>query len=131
LPGLITIDRCTSPIEAHILAGRLQAEGIRVFVANEHHVGANWFMSNALQGVQVQVVAAQAEQALGVLARLRAGEFAEFDGAEAEMCPHCGAEASLGTPWSQRIALLALWFFTVPLPFSKWRRRCSVCGCGS
>lgn len=66
LPGLITTERCISPIEAHILAGRLEAEGISAFVAHEHHVWANWFMSNALHRVKVQVVVEQAEEAFGV-----------------------------------------------------------------
>lgn len=49
--ALVTIERCTDPIQAHTLLGRLEAEGIRAFVAHEHHVWANWFMSDALQGV--------------------------------------------------------------------------------
>lgn len=129
--ALTTIERCTDPIQAHILVGRLEAEGLQAFVAHEHHVWANWFMSNALQGVKVQVPAYQAEEALEVLARLRAGEFAKGDGVATEACRHCGAEAALGAARSRLIALLVLWFFVLPLPFSKWGRRCRACGRGS
>jgi hypothetical protein len=131
LSSLVTIERCTNPIEAHILAGRLEVEGVRAFVANEHHIWANWFLSNALQGVKVQVTAEQAAEAAEILVRLRAGEFSRMDGFSAEACPHCGVVAALGSPRSQQVALLALWFFTLPLPFSKWRRRCRACGLDS
>lgn len=128
MPSLITIERCTDPIEAHIIAGRLEAEGIRAFVAHEHHIWANWFMSNALQGVKIQISSDDAAEASQVLVRLRAGEFADIDDPAAAACSHCGAKDALRPGRSRRVALLVLWFLALPLPFAKWGRRCGVCG---
>ena len=35
---LVTIATFTNPLEAHIVRGRLQAEGIETYVAHEHHI---------------------------------------------------------------------------------------------
>lgn len=123
--GLITVAQCTDPLEAHILAGRLNAEGIPAFVAHEHHVWANWFMSQALQGVKVQVAARDSAEAAKLLAELEQGAFA----VEApERCPECGSDKGAAHSLSRRIALLALWFLALPLPYSKHSSRCRQCG---
>ncbi len=55
MTSLLTVESFSDPLEAHIAKGRLEAEGIQAFVANEHHIWANWMMSHALGGVRVQV----------------------------------------------------------------------------
>ena len=52
----VTIASFTSPLEAHMARGRLEAEGIPAFIAHENHIWAEWFLSNALGGVKVQVL---------------------------------------------------------------------------
>ena len=52
---LVTIASFREPWEAHMLRGRLEAEGILATVAHEHHVRQNWSWSTALGGVKVQV----------------------------------------------------------------------------
>lgn len=123
--GLVTVAQCTDALEAHILAGRLNAEGIQAFVAHEHHVWANWFLSQALEGVKVQVSARDADAAVKLLADLEQGAFAVE---EPERCPACGSVEIAKPSGSQRLALLALWFVALPLPFSKRASRCSHCG---
>jgi len=51
---LSTICWFADPIKAHIVKGRLEAEGIYVYLANEHHIWAKWTISNALGGVECQ-----------------------------------------------------------------------------
>ena len=52
---LITITSYSEPIEAYIVKGRLEAEGIPAFIANEHHISLAWYLSHALGGVKIQV----------------------------------------------------------------------------
>ena len=72
---LITIATFTNPLEAHIVRGRLQAEGIETYVAHEHHIWANWFLSTALGGVKLQVRPEDAQQAGEILRQEQAGDF--------------------------------------------------------
>src|SRR5215471_19310098 len=45
---LVTVARFHVPHEAHALKMRLEAEGIRVFLADEFTVTMDWFLSNAI-----------------------------------------------------------------------------------
>jgi hypothetical protein len=38
-----------------MLLGRLETEGIPVFLASEHHVWMNWSYAQALGGIQLRV----------------------------------------------------------------------------
>lgn len=64
---LVTVAVTTSPWEAHVLRGLMESEGIPAVLFNEHHVWANWSMSQALGGVEIQVPAEFAPSAAGVL----------------------------------------------------------------
>jgi len=52
---LVTIARFFDPIEARIVAGRLEAAGIPVHLLGVHHASANTLAVVALGGVQLQV----------------------------------------------------------------------------
>lgn len=45
MPTFKTVDSYTSPIDAYLAKGRLEAEGIPAFVAHDNHVWANWMYS--------------------------------------------------------------------------------------
>ena len=64
---LVTVARTEMAPEAHILRGRLEAEGIPAFVQHEHHVTLDWFISNALGGVRLQMPVEHAQAAIDVL----------------------------------------------------------------
>ena len=64
---LFIVASFATPIEAHILRTRLEAEGIPCLIANEHVVNANPLWSNALGGVQVQVRREDAELAAEIM----------------------------------------------------------------
>ncbi|MFY0671987.1 MAG: DUF2007 domain-containing protein [Bacteroidia bacterium] len=63
---LITIATFHFPTRAHVLKTRLSAEGIHVFLKNEMHAQVNNFQSQAIGGVQVQVLEKDLEQALKI-----------------------------------------------------------------
>jgi hypothetical protein len=76
-PGrdLVTVERFTEVWEAHILRARLEAEGLLASIADEHLVSMDWFYSNAIGGVRVQVPACELARAQEVLAALRRGDY--------------------------------------------------------
>ena len=119
----ITVDRFFHPTEAHIAAGKLESEGIPVFLLGINHASANWLLSNALGGIRLQVPASQVDDARQLLARIE--EPSDTDEIE---CPECGGSDTTAMSNSRKIAFLAVHLFSVPLPWSNSRRHCQSCG---
>jgi hypothetical protein len=134
-PMLITIATYTNPLEAHIVRGRLQAEGIETWVAHEHHIWANWFLSTALGGVKLQVKPEDASRAEEILRQEQAGDYealvADSEAETAEprpACPVCGSLDILPVRRSGRVSLIIVWLSALPLPYSSISMRCRNCG---
>ena len=53
--------------EAHIAMGRLAAEGIESWLADEHLVQTDWLYSIAVGGIKLQVAEEDAERAVVIL----------------------------------------------------------------
>ena len=121
--GLVTIDRYYHPTEAHIAAGRLEAEGIPVFLLGINHASANWLMSNALGGIQLQVPFKVATKAREILAADDA-----LDEPAEDRCPQCDSPRTSATKASWNLSFLAVHLLNLPLPWRKARRSCSECG---
>jgi hypothetical protein len=129
-----TVVAFQEPWEAHMLRGRLAAEGIPAIVALEHHVWTAWHFSTALGGVRVQVPDDRREEAKSVAAACRNGEFAallehDFGPFERIHCPHCGSEEY----WKRRPLFyaafaIAVSFMIGPLfPPQGWVYFCEKC----
>jgi hypothetical protein len=80
----VTIARVLVPMDAHILRGRLEAEGIPALVADGNLVQTNSLLSVAVGGVRVQVPAPFVSQAREIMAAIGGGAFALREGAELE-----------------------------------------------
>jgi hypothetical protein len=112
-----TIASYLDPIEAHIVCGRLQAEGIEAegieaHVADDQMNLANWEWRQAIGGTKVRVLSTQFEQARTLIAELDRGDFA--------LDPDpSGAASPDRESWSSRLALFFGLGFGLPLP---WRR---------
>lgn len=132
---LVTVSSFRDPYEAHLLRGRLWAEGIYAFVSHEMHVANNWYLSNALSGVKVQVssdeieLAREVEQACrdGVFRALLADEIGDLDD---PACPACA-----GTQFRQRrpfpraaLAVAVSLILAVVIPPAGWILTCRACG---
>ena len=74
--AFITIARFLIPMDAHILRGRLEAEGIPAIVTDGNLTQANGLLSVAVGGARVQVPLPYVAEAMGVMAALRTGAFA-------------------------------------------------------
>ncbi|MGD8741846.1 MAG: hypothetical protein PVH46_00345 [Granulosicoccaceae bacterium] len=64
----ITIARYDTMPEAHIALGRLLAEGIEAWLADENLVQTDWLYSIAVGGIKLQVEPGDVERALAILA---------------------------------------------------------------
>lgn len=107
-----TVASYFDPIEAHIVCGRLQAEGIEAHVADDQMNLANWEWRQATGGTKVRVADTQFEQARVLIAELDQGGFA--------LDPEVPAASPDRETWSSRIAYLFGLGFGLPLP---WRRK--------
>ncbi len=67
---LATIARFLEPIEADLARGRLQADGIRVFIEGSGFASMNWPLSMGNRGVKLQVPTEDAERATAILNEL-------------------------------------------------------------
>jgi len=73
---LVLLARVLEPVQAHILQGRLQAEGIPVFVADGQLVQTNSLWTFALGGVRVLVPELLLARAQAVMTALEQGRYA-------------------------------------------------------
>ena len=131
--SLVRVEICTTAVEAHILKGRLLADGIPAFVEFEHVLYIRWDYSNLFGGVRVSVPSVCVEDALAVLRRLRTTTTYEM-ALEAEIgtdpCDQCGVCGSTDIKDERLLANLALFiaFSTnIPVPFSHHSKSCKSC----
>jgi len=118
-----TVDRFFHPTEAHIAAGKLESEGIPVFLLGINHASANWLLSNALGGIRLQVPANYVHDARELLEQIATpSDYGEPD------CPKCGSADTTAMSNSRKIAFLAVHLFSIPLPWQSNRRHCQSCG---
>lgn len=122
-PRWTTVDRYFHPTEAHIAAGRLESEGIPVYLLGINHASANWLLSNALGGIRLQVPANLADEARDILA-----EVPERAEERSPSCPSCGSTDTSAMSNSRKIAFLAVHLFSIPIPWDRSRRHCQSCG---
>ena len=96
---LITIATFSQAIEAHVSKTKLQSEGIECFIADENIVNMNWFYSNAVGGVKLQVKEADVKRSIEILRQKPISvdfgtdeaeeEEEEDDDDEGPCCPKC------------------------------------------
>lgn len=145
---LITVASCSEPIEGHLLRTRLEDEGIRCFVADEHTVSANWFYSNAIGGMKLQVCEADLDEARDIL--ISALEERESDDASVDWsevnpdwtfdaetetaseeqysCPNCDSTEVFYEKFSKQWVFLSILLLGIPLPFLSREWSCRSCG---
>lgn len=130
---LVVVEVHMSPWEAHITRALLHSEGVPAFLANEHHVWANWSASLMLGGVRLLVPALHLEPARAVLAMRDRGELqaalAAQIGPSVDTCQKCGStEFTENRSWFSVALSLALLFsckaFFPPIK----NRKCTACG---
>ncbi|EJF11245.1 DUF2007 domain-containing protein [Pontibacter sp. FD36] len=130
---LITVATFSQPTEAHILKGRLEAEGILCFLGDEQIIAAQPFYSLAVGGVKLQVTEGDVEEALELLGRIERGTSEYIIDDNIELAPP--AQVYLDTescPICESKNISARGFFGavlgITLPFVSKRYGCHDCG---
>ena len=75
-----------------IIKGKLESEGIEVFLLDENTLNTDPMISNALGGVKIQVRAEDKERALEIYNEIR--HYAVDDSGNPIVCPNCKAQKS-------------------------------------
>jgi hypothetical protein len=110
----VTVGWYLHPLEAEIARGLLESEGIPAFLHSCQHSLLNWPMTLALGGVRLQVPPSAVGQALEVLSASVSSE----SSSEAEFHMGRNEEDWEWRTLSWKLALVAIHFLNVPLPFS-------------
>ena len=75
------------PADVQILKGKLEFEGIPVFLRDEHTLNSDPMISNAIGGVKLQVYYSDREKALEIYDDIRA--YAVDEAGVPIVCPNC------------------------------------------
>jgi len=115
--------------EAIIFKGKLESEGIEVFMKDNYTIEANPLYSNAVGGVKLLVSKKDYTKAMKIISQV--SEYSLDDASELMKCPNCGAEQiDLVTSIKDLKSLFAFVFsmFLVLLPFyTKHKYKCEKC----
>ena len=127
----ITISTSTNPIEAQIIRGRLEAEGIPAFVIFEHHIWAEWWLSNAIGGVRVQVPPEFYNQAQTVIQNINSGCYEltpeNITWSTPTRCPKCNSSNITPILWRRKVALVMAIIIHLPLHHTQHLMHCEGC----
>jgi hypothetical protein len=84
---IVTLTSYYDPMEAQIVRGRLEANGIQCFIADDNILAANPFYNQALGGVKIKVF----EHDVGRCREILAEEIVPVAGEELTTCPYCNS----------------------------------------
>jgi hypothetical protein len=80
---LVTVASFDTPVQANILASRLEAEGVQCFLADAETIGLHGLLANAVGGVKIQVRESDGPKAAAIVR--------ENSTSSARPCPRCGS----------------------------------------
>lgn len=108
------------PADVQVLKGKLESEGIPVFLKDENTLNSDPLISNAIGGVRVQVYNRDKERAKAIYDEIRS--YALDKNGNPVICPNCKAQKS--EAYYQRKSLFHKLF---PF-FEKRKYKCLNCG---
>ena len=115
--------------EAQIFRGKLESEGIEVYLRDTHTVDSNPIWSNAVGGVKLFVKTQDFEKANEILSNIT--PYSLDENSKPLKCSNCGAEEiEMVTSIKDKKTLFAFIFslFFVLIPFySRYRYKCNNC----
>ncbi|HEY4009855.1 MAG TPA: DUF2007 domain-containing protein [Acidobacteriaceae bacterium] len=140
-PELVTVARYRDLAEAFVAKAVLDQAGIECLLRDANTVRMDWFLSNAVGGMRLQVAATDEAAARALLSQPIPQQFATDSGEEFQqpVCPKCGSldimandtdrKIKLGVAWALPLSapLLAGLPALAMLPKTLWK--CNRCGC--
>jgi hypothetical protein len=128
---LVTLRRYRDLTEAFVGRSLLEAADIPAWIADEHLVRMNWFLSNSVGGMRLQVDESDEAAALEIL-EMPSPPTIEYGQDEPYLqptCPKCGsAEITLGDGTERGRSLVALAIMSIPVPPREAAWHCEACG---
>jgi transposase-like protein len=128
---LVTVRRCRDLAETQAGRSLLESAGIPAWVADENLVRMDWFLSNVLGGLRLQVDERD-ETAARELLEEAAPETITYGEEEVFVqptCPKCGsAEVTLGSGTERGRSFVGLYLLAIPIPPREAAWHCESCG---
>jgi hypothetical protein len=128
---LVTVRRYRDLAEAYVGRSLLESAGIPAWVADENLVRMDWFYSNLVGGMRLQVDERDEAAAREILEE-RAPETIKYGEEEVYVqptCPKCGStEITLGGGTERGRSLVALYLLAIPVPPREAAWHCEACG---
>ncbi|WP_298893203.1 DUF2007 domain-containing protein [uncultured Psychroserpens sp.] len=124
-----TIARFQYTTEAQIIKGRLEAEGVKVFLQDHLTIDTDPLVSNAIGGVKLKVLSEDAMKAQHILSTIK--QYALDDDGNTIHCPNCNSEKvelfSTITDFKSFFAFI-IGFLSGTLPFhTRYKYKCDNC----
>lgn len=115
--------------EAYILKGRLESEGIKVFLFDEFMVNTDPLLSNAVGGVKIKVLSSQEKEAKNIIESI--SKYSLDNEGNNIKCPSCKHDkvqifSTVKDVKSLFWFIIGFLFGTLPL-YSKSKYRCENC----
>jgi Putative prokaryotic signal transducing protein len=125
---LVTIQQFRDLPEALLAKGSLESAGIECFLADDNLVRLDWFISNFIGGIKLNVRAADVENARKILAEpILEGLYVQGIGLyEQPRCPNCQSLDINFQELDRPIAYMSA-FLRVPMPVQRPAWRCHAC----
>jgi len=128
---LVTVRRYRDLAEAYVGRSLLQSAGIPAWIADENLVRMDWFYSNLVGGMRLQVDEGEEAAAREILEEGAPGTitYGEEEVYVQPTCPKCGsAEITLGSGTERGQSLVALYVLSIPVPPREAIWQCEACG---
>jgi Putative prokaryotic signal transducing protein len=125
----VTLRKFRDLPEALLAKGSLESAGIGAYLLDDNMIRMDWFISNLLGGIKLQVRAEDAEAAEEILSQPIL-ETLEVDGVgnyEQPKCPHCHS-LDIGYQELNKLASYGSAYVGLPIPVQKKTWTCHVCG---
>ncbi|WP_419212901.1 DUF2007 domain-containing protein [Maribacter sp. X9] len=106
--------------DVQIVKGKLESEGIPVFLRDENTLNSDPLISNAIGGVKLQVYSSDRDRAIEIYDEIRA--YAVDDFGNSIICPNCKAKKI--EPYYNRKGI----FYKLFPFFEKRKYKCLTCG---
>ena len=124
-----TIARFQYSSEAQIIKGRLEADGIQVFLSDNLTIDTDPLVSNAIGGVKLKVLSSQALEAQHILESIR--KYSIDDDGNTIHCPNCKSEkielfSTIKDAKSLFWFLFGVLFSSLPF-YTKHKYKCEDC----
>jgi hypothetical protein len=130
-PQLVTVARFRDLPEAMLARGRLQSAGIDAFLADENYIRMDWFMSNMIGNMRLQVREEDVESAKEILQEQVPEDFeigADGEKFEQPRCPKCGSVDIEFEGVNRGLGLVSAYAIGIPLSLRRDLWKCNHCG---